>query len=73
MALPELTPEQRMEVEHAAAQRMQAGTKLMGHALDMLNAGAQSGDYAAMHEAMTGLREGVAELESGITDRKSVV
>ena len=72
MALPELSPEQRMEVEHAAAERMQAGTKLMGHALDMLNAGAQSGDYAAMHEAMTGLREGVAELESGITARRAL-
>ena len=72
MALPELSPEQRIEVEHAAAERMQAGTKLMGHALDMLNAGAQSGDYAAMHEAMTGLREGVAELESGITARRAL-
>ena len=72
MALPELSPEQRMAVEHAAAERMQAGTKLMGHALDMLNAGAQSGDYAAMHEAMTGLREGVAELESGITARRAL-
>ena len=72
MALPELTPEKRREVEQQAAERMHAGTMLMEHALDMLNAGAQSGDYAAMHEAMTSLREGVAELESGIAARRAL-
>ena len=72
MALPELTPEKRREVEQQAAERMHAGTKLMGQALDTLNAGAQSGDYAAMHEAMTSLREGVAELESGIAARRAL-
>ena len=72
MALPELTPEKRMEVEHAAAERMHAGTMLMGQALDALNAGTQSGDYAAMHEATTRLREGVAQLESGIAARRAL-
>ena len=38
---------------------MHAGSVLMGQALDSLNAGTQSGDYAAMHEAMTRLREGI--------------
>ncbi len=72
MALPELTPEKRMEVEHAAAERMHAGTTLMGQALDVLNAGTRSGDYAAMHEATTRLREGVAQLESGIAARRAL-
>ena len=72
MALPELTPEKRMEVEHAAAERMHAGTMLMGQALDALNAGTQSGDYAAMHEATTRLREGVAQLESGVAARRAL-
>lgn len=72
MALPELTPEKRMEVEHAAAERMHAGTMLMGQALDTLNAGTQSGDYAAMHEATARLREGVAQLESGIAARRAL-
>jgi hypothetical protein len=72
MALPELTPEQRIEVEHAAAERMHAGTLLMGRALDEIKAGTQSGDYAAMHEATTRLREGVAQLESGITARRAL-
>lgn len=72
MALPELTPEQRKQVEAQAAERMHAGTMLMGQALDSLNAGTQSGDYAAMHEAMTRLREGAAQLESGIAARRAL-
>ena len=72
MALPELTPEQRKQVEAQAAERMHTGTMLMGQALDSLNAGTQSGDYAAMHEAMTRLREGAAQLESGIASRRAL-
>ena len=44
----------------------------MGQALDSLNVGTQSGDYAAMHEAMTRLREGAAQLESGIAARRAL-
>ncbi len=72
MALPELSPEQRKQVEAQAAARMHAGTMLMGQALDSLNAGTQSGDYAAMHEAMTRLHEGAAQLESGIAARRAL-
>lgn len=72
MALPELSPEQRKQVEQQAAERMHAGTVLMAQALDTLNAGAQSGDYAAMHEAMTRLREGAAQLESGIAAHRAL-
>jgi hypothetical protein len=72
MALPELSPEQRKQVEQQAGERMHAGAMLMGQALDSLNAGTQSGDYAAMHEAMTRLREGVAQLESGIAARRAL-
>jgi len=72
MALPDLTPEKRREVEQQSSERMHAGTMLMGQALDSLNAGTQSGDYAAMHEAMTRLREGAAQLESGIAARRAL-
>lgn len=72
MALPELTPEKRQQVEQQAAERMHSGTMLMGQALDSLNAGTQSGNYAAMHEAMTRLREGAAQLESGIAARRAL-
>ena len=72
MALPDLSSEQRKQVEEQAAERMHAGSVLMGQALDSLNAGTQSGDYAAMHEAMTRLREGAAQLESGIAARRAL-
>jgi hypothetical protein len=72
MALPELTPEKRQQIEQQAAERMHAGTMLMGQALDTLNAGTRSGDYAAMNEAMTRLREGAAQLESGIAARRAL-
>ena len=72
MALPELSPEQRQQVEAQAGERMHAGTILMGLALDSLNAGTETGDYAAMHEAMTRLREGAAQLESGIAARRAL-
>lgn len=73
MTLPELTPEKRLEVEQQANERMHTGTALMGQALDALNAGTQSGDYAAMHQATTLLREGVAQLESGIAARRALL
>ena len=72
MALPEMTPDKRQEVEQQASGRMHTGTALMGQALDALNAGAQSDNYAAMHEATTRLREGIAQLESGIAARRSL-
>lgn len=72
MALPELSPEQRKQVEAQAAQRMHAGTVLIGQALDSLNAATLSNDYAAMHDAMTRLREGRAQLESGIAARRAL-
>ena len=72
MALPELSPEQRTQVEAQANERMHAGSVLMGHALDSLNTGTQSGDYAAMQEAATRLREGIAQMESGIAARRAL-
>ena len=72
MALPELSPEQRTQVEAQAGERMHAGSVLIGQALDSLNTGTQSGDYAAMHEAMTRLREGAAQMESGIAARRAL-
>lgn len=72
MSLPELSPEKRQQVEQQAAERMHAGTAMMAKALDALNAGTQSGDYRAMNEAMTQLREGAAQLESGIAARRAL-
>ena len=72
MALPELTPEKRREIEQQASVRMHAGTVIIGQSLDMLQSGAQSGDYAAMQEAATRLREGIAQLESGVAARRAL-
>ena len=72
MALPELTPERRREVEQQSAERMHAGSVLIGQSLDALNSGAQSGDYAAIQEAATRLREGIAQLESGVAARRAL-
>ncbi len=72
MALPELTPEKRAEVEQQSAERMRDGSTLMGQALDTLGQGATSGDYAAMQEAATRLREGIGQLESGIAARRAL-
>ncbi len=72
MALPELSPEQRKQVDEQANERMHSGSVLMGQAFDSLTASAQSGDYAGMHEAMTRLREGTAQLDSGIAARRAL-
>lgn len=72
MAVPELSPELRRQVEAQSGERMHAGTVLMSKALDTLNAGTQSGDYAAMHEATMRMREGIAQLESGIAARRAL-
>ncbi|HMP89704.1 MAG TPA: hypothetical protein PJ991_05860 [Kiritimatiellia bacterium] len=72
MSLPELTPEKRQEVEQQSDERMHAGAVLMGQALDSLNVGAQSGDYAGMHDATMRLREGLAQIESGIAARRAL-
>ncbi|MCC6821895.1 MAG: oxidoreductase, partial [Verrucomicrobia subdivision 3 bacterium] len=72
MALPELSLEQRKQVDDQAGERMHSGSVLMGQSLDALTAGAQSGDYAAMHDAMTRLREGTAQLDSGIAARRAL-
>ena len=72
MALPELTPEKRREVEQQSGERMKAGSMMIGQALEALNNGAQSGDYAAMQDAATHLREGIAQLESGVAARRAL-
>ncbi|MGI9088821.1 MAG: hypothetical protein ACR2HH_13945 [Chthoniobacterales bacterium] len=72
MALPELTPEKRREVEQQAAERMHAGSMLMGQSLDTLGQAAASGDYKAMQGAASHLREGIGQLESGVAARRAL-
>ena len=72
MDLPELTAEKRLEVSQQAKQRMLVGTKMMGQALDALLQAEESENFAAMHHAMNSLREGTAQLESGIAARRAL-
>jgi hypothetical protein len=72
MALSELTPEKRSEIEQQSSERMQSGAALLGKALDSFDAGTQSGDYAAMHEALTQMREGISQLESGVAAKRAL-
>ena len=72
MALPELTPEKRREVEQQAAERMRGGTELMQQAFGALSAAVESGDFAATQSATSNLREGIAQFESGVAARRAL-
>ena len=72
MALPELTPEKRREVEQQAAERMSAGSAMIAKAIERLNRSAQAGDYSAMEQATARLREGTTQMESGVAARRAL-
>lgn len=72
MDLPDLPPEKRDEVQHAAHQRMKSGTDLMAEAFDQLVKAAPTNDYAAMQAATARLREGVARFDSGLAAHRAI-
>lgn len=72
MAMPELTPERRQELERQAGERMVAGSAMMSEAFGRLTAATQSGDAAAMQEANAQVREGHAQFESGLALRRAL-
>jgi hypothetical protein len=72
MAMPELTPQQRAEVERLAGERMTSGTALMGKGLDRLSEAAATDNLTAMQEAAAQVREGLAVLESGLAARRAL-
>lgn len=72
MSLPELTPEKRQEVLRQADERMQAGTALMSQGLDQLANAAAGDDYVAMQRATAQVRDGLAQLESGLAAHRAL-
>lgn len=72
MELPSLTPEQREEMQRAAHERMESGTKMMAEAMDILLTRAGVNDYAAMQDAMNRLREGAARFDSGLSTHRAI-
>jgi ferredoxin-NADP reductase len=72
MELPSLTPEQKDELQRAAHERMESGTKMMGEAMDILLTRAGLNDYAAMQDALNRLREGAARFDSGLSTHRAI-
>lgn len=72
MELPSLTPEQKEELQRAAHERMESGTKMMGEAMDILLTRAGLNDYAAMQGALNRLREGAARFDSGLSTHRAI-
>ena len=72
MALPELTPKLRAELERAADEQMKSGTALMLAALQRMTQAAAANDYSAMQEAAAQVREGLAQFESGTSTRRAL-
>ena len=66
MSLSELTPQNRNEIERLGQERIDAGAMLMENAREGLSNALQAGDHTAAERALQQIREGSAELESGI-------
>ena len=72
MNLPNLTPDNRAEIERLAQERMEAGRVSMAAALERISGASAKQDYAAMQEASAQLREGLAQYESGLAAQRAL-
>lgn len=72
MALPDLSPERRLEVQQEAHERMKTGAALMSDGLEALSRAAPSDDYATMQEASETLREGLSQFDSGLAAHRAL-
>ena len=71
MAFPDgVTPEERAGIEQLADEQMKTGTALLSSALERLTRATADNNYAAMQEATTQMRAGLAQFESGIAARR---
>lgn len=72
MSLPELTPQQREQVQTQADERMRSGVSLLSEGLERLAKATENEDYGAMQEATAQLREAVARFESGLAAKRAL-
>lgn len=72
MSLPELTTEQREQVQTQADERMRSGVALLSEGLEKLAAATENEDYAAMQDATAQVREAVARFESGLAAKRAL-
>ena len=66
MNLPELTPEQRHEIETQAGEQMRSGAAVWSAGLELLTQATENEDFSAMQEALAQVREGVERFDSGL-------
>ncbi len=66
MALPDLSPEKRAEIEQLARQRMAEGLEILSESRAILAAAVETNDLGEMQQAAAEMRAGVAKYESGI-------
>ena len=72
MRLPDLPLEKRAEVQAKAHQRMKAGADAMSKALGKLSEAAPTDDFAAMQAATDQMKEGLAQLDSGLAAHRAL-
>lgn len=66
MDMPRLSEETKAALQQSAHNRMKSGAALMNRALFDLTKAAESNNYSSMKGAAANIREGLAQLESGI-------
>lgn len=72
MALPELTPEKRSELQADAIRRMTEGMQLISAGVDALGNGVEQDDLAVMEEAAGVMHEGLARFDSGVATQRAL-
>lgn len=73
MALPtDLSSEKRTAIQQQAYERMTAGAALLSEGVDALSKSLAAEDVAAMQDATVRMRQGFAQLESGLAARSAL-
>ena len=70
MTLPALTPEKRAEIDGLANQQIKEGMARLANAAEVLHRATQAGDDASIQQAVGLMREGLDELEAGVSARR---
>ncbi|MDQ8195301.1 FAD-binding oxidoreductase [Coraliomargarita sp. SDUM461004] len=72
MALPNLPMEDRAELKQEAHQRMQAGASLMSEGMGALSASAPTDDFIAMQGAVSQIKQGLSQFDSGLAAHRAL-
>lgn len=72
MALPELSPQQREQVQSMANERMQTGVSRLSAALEQLAQEVSASNYAAMQDSIAGLHDALSRFESGVAAQRAL-